>query len=72
MARTTSEPRVGDAVVTDGVKYRIRGLTPHAAHLAVAGPSWRRGLVVRLADPCRLTWDKVAGVWRGPSVEAVA
>lgn len=65
-------PTVGDAVVTEHVKHRILRLTPHAAHLAKAGPSWRHTPVTRLADPGRLEWDNRAGVWRGPSVEAAS
>ena len=68
--KASTTPAIGDAVVSDGVKYRIRALTLHAAHLALAGPSWRRGAIVMLADPCRLTWDKVPAVWRGPTVAA--
>jgi hypothetical protein len=67
---TTPTPAIGDAVVDDGIKYRIRQLTPHAAHLAEAGPSWRRGPIIALADPGRLVWDKVPALWRGPTVMA--
>jgi hypothetical protein len=71
MTRPIIPPRVGDPVVDrdDHTKYRIRELAPHAAHLAAAGPYWRTNPVVRLADPGRLEWDNVAGLWRGPSIE---
>lgn len=71
MTREPIPPRVGDAVVDrdDHTKYRIRDLAPHAAHLAAAGPTWRTNAIARLADPARLEWDPVAGLWRGPSIE---
>lgn len=61
-------PKVGDAVVSEGIKYRVRQVAPHAVHLALSGPSWRRTDVLALADPGRLTFDATAAVWRGPSV----
>ncbi len=62
--------KVGDPIVIDGTKYRIRRLERFAGEIlsilliAKAGPSWRRarqGLM--LVDP-RLAYDRTAGVWR--------
>lgn len=63
-----ASPVVGDPLIGDGTKYRIRIINPHCVHLAAAGPSWRRGPIVALAEPGRLAWDAVAGVWRAPIV----
>lgn len=66
-------PAVGDAVVIDGQKYRIRVLPGDqpgdsavgTIYLAKAGPSWKRAAIdggVHAED--KLVWDKVAGLWR--------
>lgn len=72
-ATSTSGAKVGDSVVDveGGQKYRILAVATNAVQLVEAVPSWKKGRVVRLADPTRLTLDKVAGVWRGPTVPAV-
>ena len=56
-------PAIGDPVVVDGTKHRIRELAPRMAHIAVAGPNWRHGVTLPLATD-RLYWDPLAGVWR--------
>lgn len=61
-------PAVADAVVFDGVKYRIRAIEavadgPQAAS-SVAGPAWRRTPVVAWFHAADMRWDNIAGVWR--------
>lgn len=76
--RTADAPAlgVGDAVVDDGVKYRVREITEIGqtamAQLAAAGPSWKRTAIVRNADVHQLEWDRVAAVWRGPTWETAS
>ena len=65
------KPALGEAVVDDGTKYRIREVTEIGqtaiASLAAAGPSWKRTPIVANADLHQLEWDRVASVWRGPT-----
>lgn len=56
-------PVVGDVVVVDGTKYRIRAVGQSAA-LALAGPAWQRAGTLRTVAPESLYWDPLAGVWR--------
>lgn len=60
---TNEPPVVGDAVVLDGVKHRIRAIGQLAA-LAEAGPGWQRSATVRTVPVDRLYWDPLPGVWR--------
>lgn len=60
-------PDVGDPVVIEGLKYRIRSIDPKAnrAELRTSfrprpGADFERASV----DPAALTWDRVAAVWR--------
>jgi len=77
---TRPQPEIGDSVVAkdggpgivDGTRFRIRSIAPHAVSLAEAGPSWRTADVMALADPGRLEYDKVVGVWRGPVIPTAA
>ena len=57
------EPQLGEPVVIDGQKYRIRAMGPETIELG-AGPSWRTTTkpVTIPAQPMIL--DPVPGVWR--------
>jgi len=59
---TPAQPAIGDPVVVDGIKYRIRAIGQLAQ-------LWDR--IARKeahVDPDHLVWDRVAGVWRvGPT-----
>lgn len=52
-------PALGDAVVVDGTKYRIRALTATVARLRVS-----LGGQEAVTDPRSLTWDAGAQLWR--------
>lgn len=60
---TKEPPAVGDAVVVDGTKHRIRAIEGAQARIGIAGPNWRTaaGLPLRVD---RLYWDPLPGVWR--------
>lgn len=52
-------PTLGDPVVVDGTKYRIRALTATVARLRTSF-----GGHSAVVDPRALTWDAGAGLWR--------
>lgn len=68
-----SSPGIGDAVVVDHVKYRVRSLqAPEHWHgrlavIAKAGPSWRRVAIAGSVNVELMAWDHVAQVWRAPA-----
>ena len=52
-------PALGDAVVVDGTRYRIRALTATVARLRSSF-----GGHEAVTDPRSLSWDARAGLWR--------
>jgi hypothetical protein len=57
-----TRPALGDPIVVDGVKYRIRTL---ASRIGWARVSFGRGTYPEISFAIdSLTWDAVAGVWR--------
>lgn len=59
VVQRTATPELGDPVVVDGVKYRIRALAIDTARLRTSF-----GGNEAVVDPRSLAWDARAGVWR--------
>ena len=57
-------PDVGDAVVVDGLKHRIRAVDGGSVELSVSGPNWKRSPVVSTVAASALRWDAIPEVWR--------
>lgn len=55
----TRPPALGDPVVVEGTKYRIRSLTETVARLRTSF-----GGEQAVVDPRNLSWDATAGLWR--------
>jgi hypothetical protein len=54
-----SGPEIGDPVVVDGMKYRLRHIADGTGLAKTSFGGWQ--CVVQIAD---LVWDRVADVWR--------
>lgn len=57
--RAPAAPAVGDPVVVDGTKYRIRLMGEHTARLRTSFGGQEAAI-----DPRTLSWDARAGLWR--------